>query len=125
MLDLGQIVDDDVRVAGIPCQEVLMVILGRVEGPIGLDLRDDRRVEDACLIELSDIALGDPRLLRIRREDRRSILGADIGPLAIELGRIMGDREINLQDAAVLIRRGSKVTRTASAWPVVPVPTIR
>src|SRR5215831_1467344 len=85
----------------MPRQKVLMVVLGCVELPIRLDLGDDCPIEDARLVELSDIGLGDPRLLGIRRKDCRAILCADIRTLAIELGWIMDDREINLQDPSI------------------------
>jgi hypothetical protein len=70
-----------------------MVILGRIEVPAGLDLGDDRSIERVRLVEPGDIGLGNARLLRIGREDRRAILGSDIRPLAVERGRIMGDRK--------------------------------
>ncbi len=76
-----------------------MIILGRIETPAGLDLGDDRSIEHMRLVELGDIGLGNVRLLRIGREDRRAILGPDIRALAVELGRIMGDRKIDLQDS--------------------------
>jgi len=93
ILDLRQIVVDDVRMARMPREEILMIVLGRVELPIRLDLRDDRSIEEARLVELRNIGLGNPGLLRIRRKDCRAILRANIRTLAIELGRIMGDQK--------------------------------
>ena len=46
-------------------QEVLVIVLGRVESPAGLDPCDDRSIKHACLVELGDIALGNVRLLRM------------------------------------------------------------
>jgi hypothetical protein len=63
VLDFRQVVVHDVGMAGVSRQEVLMVILSRIEFPIRLDLGNDRRIEDARLVELGDIGLGDPRLL--------------------------------------------------------------
>ena len=101
-----------------------MVILGRIEIPAGLDLGDDRSVKYVRLVELGDIGLGNVRLLRIGRENCRTVLGPDVRALPVELGRVMSDRKIDLQDAAIADARGSKVTRTDSACPVVLVPTI-
>src|SRR6516162_2526831 len=78
-----------------------MIALGRVETPAGLDLGDDRSGKRISLVELADIGLGNVRLLRICRENCRAILSPDIRALAVEFGRIMGDRKIDLQDMAV------------------------
>ena len=75
-----------------------MIALGAIEGLARLDGRDDRGVENVRRVELGDISLGDARLLIVRREDRRAILRAVVGTLMVELGRIMGDREIDLQE---------------------------
>jgi hypothetical protein len=54
----------------------------------------------AC-IELGDVAL-DRLLLRcIDIEDRRPVLRADVGLLPVELRRIVGDREVHLQQRRV------------------------
>src|SRR3984893_9906036 len=50
ILDLRQIVDDDIGVSGVTCQEILMITLGRVEVPAGLNLGDDRSIEHLSLI---------------------------------------------------------------------------
>ena len=81
-------------------QVVLMVALGRIERPAGLDGGDDLGAEHLRLVELLDIGLGDLGLRLGRREDGRAILRADIRALAVELGRIVRDREIDLQQAA-------------------------
>src|SRR5437660_9119273 len=49
---------------------------------------------------------GSNRRSRASREDCRAILASDIRPLAAELGRIMGDRKIDLQNAAIADRAG-------------------
>ena len=78
-----------------------MIVLGRKELPAGFYLGDDRSIEHVGLVELGDIRLGNVRLLRAGRENCRAVLSPDIRALAVELGRIMGDREIDLQDTAV------------------------
>src|SRR4029077_4533767 len=98
ILDLRQVVVDDVWMTRMPREEILMIVLGAVQLPIRLALCHDGSVEDARLIELRNIGLGNTRLRRIRRKDGRAILRADIRTLAVELGRIMGDREIDLED---------------------------
>src|SRR5579875_4159520 len=85
----------------MPREEILMIGLGRIKGAIRLDGGDDLRAVNMRGIELRDIGLGDARLLVAGREDRRAILRADIGTLLVELGRIMGDRKIYLQNLAV------------------------
>src|SRR6266404_3015640 len=87
ILDLWQIVDGDIRVTGITRQEILMIILGRIEFPAGLDLGDDWSIKHVRLVELGDIGLGNAQLLGILWEDRRAVLSTDIRPLAVELGR--------------------------------------
>src|SRR5215470_19006619 len=57
VVDLGQIVVDDVGVARVPRQEVLMIVLGGEEFLVGLDLGDDRRFVDPRLVELGDVGL--------------------------------------------------------------------
>jgi hypothetical protein len=78
-----------------------VIVLGRIEIPAWLDFSDDRAIEHMRLVELDDLRRGDAHLLRICRENCRAILGPDIRPLAVELCRIMGDREIDLQHLAI------------------------
>ena len=85
-----------------------MIALGRIEIPAELDLSDDRSIKHVRLVELGDIGLGNVRLLRICRENCRAILSPDIRALAVELGRIMGNRKIDLQDMAVADTSGIK-----------------
>jgi hypothetical protein len=101
VVDLRQIVDDDVRVAGIVHEEVLVVGLGREEGLVHLDFGDDGGVKDAGLVELADIGLGGIGLCGAGREDRRPVLRADIRPLAVQLGRVVRDREEDLQQLPI------------------------
>lgn len=98
---LRQVVEHDVGMGGVTRHEVLVLVLGRIEGAVGLDLRDDRGREGARLVELGDVGLGDPRLFGARREDRRAIVRADVRALAVELGRVVDDREEDLQQAPV------------------------
>src|ERR1700719_4138984 len=67
ILDLRQVVVDDVRIAWMTCQEVLMIVLGSVEFPVRLDLGDDRGFVDARLVQLGNIGLGDSGLFGARR----------------------------------------------------------
>src|SRR3954454_5586281 len=99
--DLRQVVGGDVGVVGVQRQEILMVVLGRVEGAGRLDAGGYRPVVDVGLIELRDVGPGDPLLLRAGREQRRAVLRADVRALAIALGRVVSDGEVDLQDTAV------------------------
>ena len=70
-------------------QKVLMVALGRIEARQRRDLRHDWRAEHAGGIELMDVGVGNLRLRRVRREQLRAVLRADIGALTVELGRVV------------------------------------
>ena len=74
-------------------QEILMIVLGRIEIPAGLNPGDDRGVEHVRAVELDDIDRGNPRLGGIRRKDCRAILSPEIRPLAVEFGRVVGDQK--------------------------------
>ena len=78
-----------------------MMLLGGVERARRLDLGDDRSIEHVRLVQLGDVGFGNVGLLGIGRENGRAILGSAIRSLAVELGRIMGDRKLDLQNAAV------------------------
>src|SRR5262249_60947808 len=64
-------------------------------------LRHDRPLVDARLVELRDVVLRDLLLRFALRENLRAILRAGVGPLAVELRRIVRDGEVDLQDLAV------------------------
>ena len=83
IVDLREIVDHDVGVGRVQHQKVLMILLRGVEALERLDLGDDRRVEQAGLVELIDIRLGDLGLLGVLREDGGAILRAGIRALAM------------------------------------------
>ena len=61
----------------------------------------DRARKDVRLVELGDIGLGDPLLLVVGIEDGRAILSAPVRSLIVQLGRIVRNRKINLQNLAV------------------------
>ena len=73
--DLRQVVIDDIGVVRIPGEEILVIVLGRVEAAAELDGGDDRGAEDMGLAELGDIGLGDLCLPGVGGEDRRAVLG--------------------------------------------------
>ena len=79
---------------------VLMIRLGGIELGQRIEPRHDRTAEHVGAAELGDIGLGDFLLCLVGIEDRRAVLGADVGTLAVELGRVMGDGEEHLQDLA-------------------------
>ena len=101
-----------------------MILLGRIESAVRLDSGNDVGLERVRLVELGDVGPRDLHLLGVDGKNRRAVLRAGIRSLPIELGRIMRHREIDLQDVPVADRRGSNVTLTDSACPVLPVPTI-
>src|SRR5215813_1976301 len=101
VLDLGQVVEDDVRVRRMPEEKVLMVGLGGVEGAESVHTSDDGPGECLALLELGDVRLRDPPLRFVGVEDAGSILAADIGSLAVELGGIVDNREVDLEHLAI------------------------
>ena len=78
-----------------------MVRLGRIEALERNYLGDDRLWEGLRVIELSDVVVGDLFLRRIRKENRRTILRPLIGPLPVELRRIVRCVEEHLEQIAV------------------------
>ena len=88
LLHLRCRVDGDIGLRGVPRGVVLVGGLGLEEGLQWLDPGSDQRVKDTGLVELGDIGLADPLLLRVGVEDRRAILPTDIGALAVALSRV-------------------------------------
>jgi len=80
-----------------------MIVLGAIECPARFDRGDDGRFEHVRGIELGDVGLRHPRLLIVRRENRRAILRAFVRALAVELGRIMRDRESAPAETCLLL----------------------
>src|SRR5262249_38194925 len=94
--DLGQIIDRDVWVGGVSSEEVLVIALRGIEAFAGLNRSRQRGVKDPRTVQLSNISLSYLGLLGISREDRRAVLRANVGTLAIELGGVIGNREVGL-----------------------------
>src|SRR5690606_28125121 len=99
--ELGRVVVDDVWLVRMVLQVVLVVGLGGVESVQWGDPGDDRCGEDMRRLQLGDVGLGDALLLPVRREDLRTVLRPDVGTLAVELGRIVDDREEHLEQLPV------------------------
>ena len=101
ILDLGGVVVGDIGAVGIQRRVILVMRLGGIEAAQRLDARDDRRVERLRGGELGDIGFGDALLLVALGEDFGTILRARVRALVIELGRVVRDREIDLQDRSI------------------------
>jgi len=99
--DLGNIADLDVGVVRILDGVVLVVVLAGVEGVQGDDLGDDGAWEDMCGIELANVGCGDFLLLIVGIENCRTIAGANVSALAVELRRIMHDGKEDAQQRSV------------------------
>src|SRR5512135_1674129 len=69
--DLRQVVDDDVGLVRMQVQIMLVVGLGVVEPLQGHDLGDDAAGEHASRLQLGDVVVGYPLLVRAGIEDRR------------------------------------------------------
>lgn len=85
---------------------VLVIILGRpVVAVERHDLRDDRLPEHLLALELGDhVERGVALRIRMREHDR-TVLGADVVALPVQLGRIVR-REEDLEDLAITDARG-------------------
>ena len=73
-----------------------MVLLGGIERRERLELRHDRLIPQLLRLKLGDHALCRGLLLGTVIEDRRAILRADVGALAVEGGRVV-DREEDVE----------------------------
>ncbi len=82
-------------------QEILVVVLRRIETFQRLDAGDDGRAEDVLPGQLLDVGLGDALLGRGGEEDLRAVAGTRVGTLAVELGGVVGDGEVEPQQLPV------------------------
>ena len=103
---------------------VLVVLLGGVESRQGNHLSHDECGKNLRLIQLLDVCLGDPFLLRVRVKDHGSILRSDIGSLAVQLRRIVCDLKKDVEQLPIGTLRGLYVIFTDSICRVLPVLTI-
>src|SRR5688572_13140266 len=78
-----------------------MIGLGDEELVQRLERRHNGGTEDACLIQLFDVGLGDAFLVVVCIKNRRSILSSDIIALPVQSRGVVGDREVNLQQLTV------------------------
>src|SRR5262245_30531967 len=102
ILDLRRVVESNVGLVGVPDRVVLVIGLGREECRVhGAGLGHDRAPESLRRIELRDVILCDFRLCIALRENLRAILRSGVRALAVELRRVVRDREEDLQDLAV------------------------
>jgi hypothetical protein len=86
---------------GIPLDKILMIVLGGVKVLKIVDFRDNGALEHALSLQLLDIGLGRPLLLRGGGENSRAILAPDIHPLTVYLGGIMTGTEENFQELPI------------------------
>src|SRR4030095_6803536 len=100
-LHLRKVVEDNIGLVRVQRQIVLVIVFRRIERVELVDLGRDRLFVDLRRIELGDVGLCHLFLLVIGGKDCRAILRADIGALAVELGRVVHDGEEDLQNLAV------------------------
>jgi hypothetical protein len=82
----GEVASVSLRVA---LQIVLVLGLCFPELACGRDLRDDFARPQPRRFDVGDSVLGDPTLLVVKAEDRRSVARADIVPLAVQRRWVM------------------------------------
>ena len=97
---LGQIVVYDVWIVGVTFKKVLVVSLCGKESFEGSHLSHDGVRENTRLVQLIDVSLSNLSLLLIGIEDHGTILGSDVGSLAVELCRVGGHRKENSEQFA-------------------------
>src|SRR6266850_2214428 len=100
MLDLGQIVDRDIRLIGMKSRVILVIIFSRIEPMNARNFRDDPPLEYFGAIELIDVRLGDALLLIAVVENDGAILRSAVRSLAVQLRGIVGDRKEYSQELA-------------------------
>ena len=100
-LQLGKIVEDDIRVIRVVCEEVLVIGFGRIKPLERGNFGNDRRPENAGFVQLGDIGKRQLLLRFVGIENRRTVLGPLIRTLAIELCWIVRDGEENPQKVFV------------------------
>src|SRR5579859_1394416 len=100
-IELREIHCANVAVVHVVGEIVLVVVLGVVKIGRADDLSGNGVFEDFCRVELLDVCGGDFLLLVGCEENRRAILRADVGALAIFLRWIVRDAEENHQELAV------------------------
>ena len=75
-----------------------MIAFSRIERRQRVQFCHDPLWKHAGLIKLGNIAGRDMPLRRGGRKDRRAVLRPSVRPLPVELGRIVHDREKDLQN---------------------------
>src|SRR5262245_45895879 len=100
--DFWKIVYNDIRLIRMLGGIVLMIVLGRIECRERDHLSDDWNWKNPGMIELIDIGLCDPLLVRIGVENCRAILSAGVGRLRVELSGLMSDRSKHLEHVQLL-----------------------
>ena len=98
--DFGKVADLDVGIAGVVERVVLVIVFAAVEVLQRSDLGDDLFGEDFGGVELGDVGGGDPFLFFVGVEDGRAVGSADVGALAVELSRVVGNSEEDAQEGA-------------------------
>ena len=85
LLDLRHVPVHDVGIVGIIVEEFLVIVLGRVEGLKGHDLRHDRPRENLRRIQRADVAFRNLLLPVVRIEDDGAVLCPMVGALEVQL----------------------------------------
>jgi len=98
--NLRPIVRHDIRVSGVTAHEILMIGFGSVERT-AFEASDDLAIERAGLAQLRDVSGRDRFLLGVLRKNGGAVARSDVRPLAVELRRVMGDREEQAQQRPI------------------------
>src|SRR5436189_695563 len=99
--ELGHVVIDNIWLVGMIDQVVLMIALSFVEGVKRGHLCRNLTAKNFCLIQLLDVAFGNSLLFVSRKEDRRTILWANVRTLSVQLGRVVCNSKENLEELSV------------------------
>src|SRR5262245_26376756 len=101
VFEFWQVVIDDIRVAGVALDEVLVVALGRTKTVERHHRGHDWRVEDARGVQLPDVGFSGRLLLGVAIKDCGAVLRSDVRALTIELGWIVSHREKHFQQSPI------------------------
>ncbi len=99
--DFGEVPGQDVRVVGILHQEVLVVVLSRIERCKLRDFGHDGLVEALGRGQRGQVGGGNGLLSGSLHEQGRPVLGAVVRALIVQLGGISGHGEEDLKQGSV------------------------
>src|SRR5262249_4803609 len=100
-LDFRAVANLNVGILGIVIRVVLVIVLRAIESLEGRHLGYDRLWKDLLPIEFRNIRLCQTVLILVYVENRRPVRCPNVWPLAVQLRRVVCDREENAEQLPV------------------------